>query len=326
MAEKRRVEFTTPVGRLVWGSVHEAQQKKDEKGQAKLIATGADKGKELWMFDFGVAIPKTQQHWGNEPDWGQKIWAEGHASFPGGQTQRPDFSWKVIDGDSTIPNTKGKRPADQEHNRGHWILAFSGMSAPEIWSSANGAPMRDNTPNLIQPGDEVQVFGSVTGNGSDLKPGVYLNHAGVCWRGQSRLGRISLGPQVDPSGFGAGLAPGATASAQPLANAIPGAPPAPGGITPPAPGAVPPTPTVPGTPPTPGVAPAAAPVPVAPSAAYTPTGVVPPAPGAVPTPPVPPAPAGPVMTAKAIAANLTYEALRNANWTDDQMRAEGYIA
>jgi len=325
MAKREAVAFTTPVARLVWGDVYTARPKTETNGAAKLIRSGADMGKPLHMVEFGIAIPKTQAHWANEPDWGQKIWAEGHASWPGGQTGRPDFSWKVTDGDSTVPNTKGKRPADLEHNRGHWLLAFSGMTPPEIWNSTSGQVVRDATPELIMPGDEVQVFGSVSGNGSDLKPGMYLNHGGVCWRGRSAKGRISVGPQVDPSGFGAGLAPGATAMAPALAAPIPGAPAAP---TPPVP-----TPAAPPAAPA-AVAPApvAAPVPVAvaPNPAYTPTGVVPPAPGTAPTPPAPPAPpaapAGPVMSAAATAAGYTYDMLKTAGWGDQQMRDAGYLA
>jgi hypothetical protein len=321
MAKRDPVSFTTPVGRLVWGSVHEAQAKKDQAGKDKLVASGANAGQVLKMFDFGIAIPKTQQHWASEPDWGQKIWAEGHGAWPNGQAQRADFSWKVTDGDSAIPNKKGIKPCDRQGYPGCWVLAFSGMGAPAIYDSTSGAVLPSNVPDLIQPGDEVQVNGSVVSNESDQTAGVYLNHHGVCWRGRSAKGRISVGPQVDTSGFGAGVAPGATAAAPALANAVPGAPAAPG---------VPAAPAAPVTaPPVPAAAPIAAPtVPVVPNPAYTPAGAVSPAP-AVPTPPAPQAPAapaGPVVTAKAAAEGLTYAALKGAGWNDDQMRQAGYIA
>lgn len=324
MAKRDPVGFTTPVGRLVWGSVHKAKLKTEQDGVTpKKIKSGPNMGQPLYMFEFGIAIPKTQQHWANEPDWGQKIWAEGHACWPGGQTQRNDFAWKVTDGDSTVPNKKLKKPCDQPGHAGCWILSFSGMDAPAIWSSANGTPVPDATPDLVMPGDEVQVNGSIVSNNSDQTAGVHLNHHGVCWRGRSAKGRISAGPQVDPSGFGAGLAPGASAAAPSLPNAIPGAPAAP----------VPPTPAAPAAPAAPGApAPAApAPTPVAPNPAYTPAGAVPAAPGAVPTPPAPPAPpaaapAGPVMTALAAQQGFTYDALKTAGWSDQQMRDSGYLA
>ena len=324
MAKRDPVGFTTPVGRLVWGSVHEAQQKKDSAGKDKVIASGSEAGQPLKMFDFGIAIPKTQPHWASEPDWGQKIWAEGHASWPNGQATRPDFAWKVTDGDSAIPNKKGIKPCDRQGYPGCWILAFSGKGAPAIYDSTSGAVLPSNVPDLIQPGDEVQVNGSVVSNESDQTAGVYLNHHGVCWRGRSAKGRISVGPQVDTSGFGAGVAPGATAAAPALANAVPGAP------------AVPSAPAVPGVPAAPAApvaappvpaAPVAAPaVPVVPNPAYTPAGAVPavPAAPAAPAVPVPP-PTGPTMTAKATAEGLTYAILHTAGWKDEQMREHGYI-
>lgn len=326
MAKRDPVSFTTPVGRLVWGSVHKARPKYEKDGKTpKLIKSGADAGKPLEMFEFGTAIPKTQAHWANEPDWGQKIWAEGHACWPGGHAQRKDFSWKVQDGDSTEPNTQMKRPCDQAGYPGCWVLAFSGIGAPGIFDSTSGAVLPSTVPELIQPGDEIQVFGSVSSNESDQTAGVYLNHGGVCWRGRSSKGRISVGVPVDTSGFGTGVAPGASASAPALANAVPGAPPVPG--VPPVPGAAghvaaPPVPS------NAGHVAAPPPVPVTPNAAYSPAGAV--AAPPVPTPPAPPVaappvPAGPVMTAKAAAESVTYDLLKNAGWTDQQMRDGGYI-
>jgi len=37
----------------------------------------------------------------------------------------PAFSWKVTDGDSPLPNKKGKRPCDQTGYAGHWVIWFS---------------------------------------------------------------------------------------------------------------------------------------------------------------------------------------------------------
>lgn len=79
--------------------------------------------------------------------------------------------------------------------------------------------------------------------------------------------------------------------------------------------------------------PAAAPPAYGPSGAGAPPAYGPPAgvapapdflnpPGGAPAAP-PAAPAGPVMTAKA--AGTTYEAFRTAGWTDEQLRAQGYM-
>lgn len=129
-------------------------------------------------------------------------------------------------------------------------------------------------------------------------------------------------------GLGAGLSrdqvTGAFGSA-PADGGTPGPAPAPGGA--------PAAPAAPGGAPAPAPAPSPAPAPAAPSAAPQP-GAQPPGgvqpdhgfaqgPGAPPAAPAAPTPAGPRMTAKA--AGMTYEQFREVGWTDEQMRAEGYL-
>lgn len=223
MTNRTPVEVTTPVARLLWGSVHKGRAKENEDGSPKLIKSGADQGKPLFMFEFGVGIPKTQAHWANEPGWGQALWAEAQACWPGGQTQRPDFAFKVTDGDSQVPNKRMKKPCDQEGFAGHWVVSFSGMSAPQIFSTLDGGAPRawaptPQQPELIQPGDMVQVFGTISSNNSQLTAGMYFNHRAVCMRGMSPLGRISTQAPVDANVFGAGLAPGAVATPPAVAS------------------------------------------------------------------------------------------------------------
>lgn len=240
------VNFTTPAGRLVWGSVHKSRLQKDDRtNQPKKIKTGENAGQDLYMYQFGVAVKKTKQHWkdetftkpdGTEMAWGALIHGEGTGAFPNGQTQRPDFSWKVIDGDSPIPNKRGKKPCDQEGYAECWVLSFSGINPPQIYSTMKGPAVPDNTPGLISLGDHVQVNGSVAGNESANTPGVYLNHSIVCFRG--------IGPRIvaaaggDSSAFGDGVAAGASAAPAPApmpstpAVPAPAAPPVPTPVTP----------------------------------------------------------------------------------------------
>src|SRR4051812_30072480 len=114
--------FTTPVGRMIGGSLYEGKSA-DEKGIPYAFKTGKNKGQPYSLFNFGVAFPKTPgaQHWASEA-WLSAVWALGHAAFPQGHAQRKDFSWKITDGDSTEANTKMKRPCDQEGYPGHWII------------------------------------------------------------------------------------------------------------------------------------------------------------------------------------------------------------
>lgn len=237
------VNFTTPAGRLVWGSVHKPRLQKDDRTNLpKKIKTGENAGQDLYMYQFGVAIPKSAGvDWRQEKGWGDLIAGEGVAAFPNGQTQRPDFSWKVTDGDSQVPNKRGKKPCEQEGYAGCWILSFSGISAPQIFSTLHGgAAKADATPGLINLGDFVQVNGSVAGNESANTPGVYLNHSIVCMRG--------IGPRIvaaaggDTSGFGAGVAPGASAAPAPAPMPAPSTPPVPAPAAPPVPTPVTPDP------------------------------------------------------------------------------------
>lgn len=280
--------FTTPLARLVWGSVHTPQVRKDQNGQPKLFVSGDRAGQPLRMFDFGVAIPKTQARWQDEPGWGQIIYQTGLQCWPQGQHQRTDFSWKITDGDSTIPNKNNRRPCDQEGYRGCWVLTFSGAGAPQIFSTLKGGKAEiDATPELIKPGYKVQVFGEVDTNNSSQTSGMYLNHRGVCMRGYDT--EIITQAPVDTSGFGSGVAEGS--HAMPTNVAIPGAAPAP------QPPAAP-------TPPAP--APAAPAVPVVPNANYAPS-----------------APARERMVHKD-GQSLTYAAMRAQNWTDALMAQHGY--
>lgn len=321
MAERNYIDFTLPPGRLVQGSLTEAQTT-DAEGKPLIVKSGPNMGQPRIDYYFAVAVPKTPgvAHWASE-EWGAPIWAEGHASFPGGQAQRPDFAWKIVDGDSQIPNKAGRKPCEQEGFPCCWVVRFSGGKAPQVYSMLpnQAAPVLVPDPKgVVGLGDYVQVRGSVCGNGAQNQPGVYLNHSMICLRAYGQ--RISTGPDVSTAGFGGGALP-AGASATPLASAAALPPP------PAAPGAAAPMPAAPSAalPPPPAAAPAIpgtyAP-PAVPAPAPSPAHVgLPPAP---PAPPAAPAAAGPVMLP---AANgVPYEAYKANGWTDDQLRANGLMA
>ena len=293
MAEATRI--TTPVGRLVGGSLYKPQDK-DATGSPLVIKTGPDAGKPTVRFWIPVAIPKSgETHW-NQTEWGAKIWAVGVAAFPQAH-QSPAFAWKIVDGDSRVPNVKGKFAAQNEGYPGHWVLNFGGKYAPQCLN-AHGTEVHPE-PDYIKPGYYVQVGGSVSGNGEATKPGVYLNYQFVALSGFGA--EIQFGADASEFGFGKSpLPPGA--SATPVAGIA--ATPAQAAL-----GA-----TVGYTPPPPPAAPPAAPVvAVAPNPAIL-----------TPPPPPPAVPAGPVMTAKA--AGVPYASFIAQGWTDATLRANGYMA
>lgn len=317
------VNITSPVGRIVQGSLYEAQTKNMD-GTPLVVKTGPQAGQPTQRFYFAIAVPKgaevaqcAAQNWPSSygwalTEWGQKIYALGHQAFPSFAT-RPDFAWKIEDGDSQIPNKRNKRPCDQQGFAGHWIIRLSSGFAPKVYTLLNVAsPTLLEGKDAIYPGCFVQVNFNAASNNQPNNPGVYLNHSMVCHIGYGE--RIVFGPDVGSAGFGGAMPPGATAM-PPAAFTAPVAAPAPAAVAAPAPVAhmVPAPAAAPAIVASP--APAPAPVAVAPHPAI----LTPPA--AAPAPAAPAAPAH-RMTATATA---TYETYRAAGWTDAQLIQYGHM-
>lgn len=206
-------QILTPVGRLVQGSLYEPQTK-DAEGRPLMSKDGKNARVNYY---FAVAIPKgSEKHW-SETDWGQLIYKVALARFPNGPTQSPSFAWKVIDGDSALPNTEGNKPCDCEGFPGNWILKFTSGFAPTI-TDANGANIISEKDH-VKLGYYVQVFGNVTDNDSSQKPGVFLNHTHVAF---SAFGEV-IKTRLDPKsiGFGQNVALPVGASKTPLAAFVP---------------------------------------------------------------------------------------------------------
>ena len=305
----------TPVGRIVQGSLYKGNDK-DAEGKPLVTKSGPNAGAARLDYYFAIAIPKIagHTHW-SQTDWGQLIWATGHAAFPQA-AQSPTFAWKVKDGDSTIPNRKGKRPCDQEGFPGHWILSFSSGFPPKVYN-ANGT-QQILEPDAVKPGYYVQVYGTLDGNGSTTQPGVYLNHNMVAFVAHGQ--EIYFGPDASAVGFGQNvqLPPGASATPLPggfnPAPPVPGAPPA---YAPPQPAA----PVYAAPPAAPVYAPPAIPQPAAPVyVAPNPAVLAPP----VPMAPVAP-PAAPVRRMTAKAGGHSYETLIAGGWTDITLVQQGLM-
>lgn len=223
--------LTTPVGRLVLGSLYKPQTK-DMEGRPLMYKDGKPRVK----YYFGIAIPKSgEQHW-KDTKWGSIIWNCGHTSFPNGQAGSPNFAWKINDGDSMIPNVHGKKPCEMEGHKGHWILNFSCDFAPVLVTDGGKKTLTEA--DSIKLGDYIEVYGNVSGNESDMKPGIYLNHIMVHHAGYGE--RIVFGPDAESVGFGSSPLP-AGASKTPLAS---GFAPVATVVTPPVPPPVKPYPAI----------------------------------------------------------------------------------
>ena len=296
-----RTNFTTPVGRMLMGSLYKPQTT-DAEGKPLVIKSGPNAGQPKTQYFFAVGIAKgSEQHW-SQTEWGAKIWAAGHAAFPN-QAPTPHFAWKVVDGDSTVPNRNGKKPCDREGYPGNWVVNFTSGFAPKIYNKDGSAQMVE--PNAIKLGYYVQVNGDVDGNGSTQQPGVFINHSMVALSAYGP--EIEIGPDAASAGFGQGALPaGAMSTPAGGFNPVP-----PAAATPPV--SVPPAAATP---------PVSVPLAVAPPAnpAFLQVGL----PVAPPMPPTPPAPvATTTMTAKA--AGATRESFIAAGWTPALLVEHGYM-
>lgn len=285
-----------PPGRMVGGNLDKLFPRTETNGQPKI---GRD-GKPEMQCAFGYAIPKTQARWMDEfyqhPTlgqirWGADIYSVGASAHPQ-LVASPAFSWKILDGDSQLPNKKGKKPCDQVGHAGHWV----------IWLSQGWLPTKCTADGMteitaegaIVPGYYIQVSANVVGNKlvPNGTPGVYMNPVAVALIGEGD--KIAQDVDTKTLGFGgAPLPPGA----RPVQPAV-------GGFAPPV------APPAADTPP-------AAPAPlrqVVPNPAIL--NVAPPA-------PTPAAPVGPQMTVKA--AGATYESFIAGGWNEAQMREQGYL-
>lgn len=203
-----RTNITTPVGRLVQGSIYKPQTT-DAEGKPLVVKSGPNAGQTKVTYYFAIAVPKNagEQHWA-QTHWGAIIYRVGQEGFPGGAANSPTFAWKVIDGDSQIPDRTGKRPCDREGFAGSWILRFSSGFAPKIYNKDGSAAIVE--PEAVKLGYFVQVNGDVDANGSLQQPGVFLNH--------NMVALAAFGPEIyvgpDPSAVGFGtnveLPPGAS--------------------------------------------------------------------------------------------------------------------
>lgn len=342
-----KTRFTTPVGRMVQGSVDEPQTK-DAQGNPRVVKSGPNVGQPNPQYFIAVAFPKADPQGEFGQFYGllaQQAAADFPALFPngpGGACVHPQFSFKVIDGDGLDMNAKPN--ADKEGFAGHWVVRFASAYPPRCFHAGRYSPQEQiQEKGAIKRGYFVRVSGSVEGNGNAQRPGLYVNLDMV---ELSAYGpEITSGPDAGAA-FGGGpaaLPPGASATpltppspqpgapASPLPPAATGYPPAasPAPAVPPAaapsappytgfmsPGGAPPAPAA-GSP-----APPASPQ-YAPPATGFPTSPAAPPPPAPIAPAAPPPPSGPVMLPAANGA--TYEQMIAAGWTDDTLRQHGMM-
>jgi hypothetical protein len=302
----QKIDILTPVGRLVAGDVFKANTV-DPQGRPLTIKSGPNAGQPRTEYYFAIAIPKTDPTYNTEVL--AKLQAAAKAGFPtmfdaNGQCVRPDFAWKVVDGDSNVPNQNNTIPSTKEGYPGHWVLSFKGGFAPKAYTKGGEAVITD--PEQLKRGYYIRVYGSVAANGDMQKPGVFLN--------PNMVELVGYGDEINSGPDGAAVFGGA-----PVANLPAGASVTPLAGTPMAmPSQMPAAPT--------GMhAPVFTNTPAAPVANVQPAQDFLNPPGGVPAAPQPaamPAPAAP-KTYTVQGAQYTAEQLKAGGWTDAQIATLG---
>lgn len=286
------VQIMSPVGRMVQGH----PMKMSDKGyQGKQLTDKNGNPREECFF--AVAFPKTDPLIATI--W-QQIQQVAAAGFPGGQSSRQDFSWKIKDGDQAPYNTK-------EGFAGNYVFSFKSGYTPTIYE--RGGTVQITEARQLKCGDFVRVYFNVVANGDVGKPGVYLNPQIVELVGYGD--EIKSGPSGDVFAQDPIAALPAGASATPTAG------------TPISTGATAP-PSMPGAGPVGAITPP--PMPGASSQPAVPSAGIQPSPDFLNAPPAPDQPmTAPeyVMTEKAGA--YTREQYNKAGWTDERLLAEGYM-
>lgn len=311
------MDFNTPVGRLVQGSMSMQHQKDMDTGQP-LFENGQPVMGVFFALAFPKVLPDGQQNSEFNAFFGQLAGvaaAAWPALFPQGASGActdPRFSWKYQDGDGV--NKQGKSVADKPGFKGHHIIKFFTSYPVRCFNEGHFAAHEElqQPDTVIKRGFWCRVFGEAKSNnatGSQV-PGISLYPKLVSFveRGEE----IVSGPDAQ----------------QALGGAAVGWKPAPVAGSPiPAPGAA--MPVMPGASSAPLPTPPAVTVPLPGGAPVIPAVNVP-VPGSVPAPAVNvPAPA-PTLPAYAVngtlaAQGITVDMLLKKGWTIEALLQAGHV-
>lgn len=218
--------FVTPVARLIHGHPIKQNTRTDDVTKQPLIGKDGQPVKEVYI---GIAIPKGSESDWKDTEWGKQIMMaalDAENGYDSATTRRPDFSFKVVDGDSDIPNKNGVAPNTDQYKRGHWVLNLTTRIPYPCYHFGKYSPLDAiQDVNAIKLGDYVRVNIVAKGNKPAKSPGVYLNpNLLELSRAGEAIIREGSGPDA-ASVFGGGMAPSAPVAA-PVAPSAPVPPPA----------------------------------------------------------------------------------------------------
>lgn len=170
---KNNETIITPVGRFIAGNLFKPYY------SGELWDKGPDKGKPRPNYYLGVAFEKAS---GCLDEVRKQLHALAIESFPDkfdkkGNLIVPKFSFKIEDGDSTVPNSKGKKNCDKPGYPGNWILNFSSNYTFPITTQDGKNYITDEA--LIKRGYYIRVAFKAKSNFRPDNPGIKLYQQAV---------------------------------------------------------------------------------------------------------------------------------------------------
>jgi len=159
----------TPVGRMVQGSCFKAYTT-DLEGNPLVIRNGVRAGQPREQYFLALAIDKKDKDVG---ELLKKIANMALLAFPmlhdkKGNCTKKDFAWKVVDGDEHL---------EKEGFAGCWVFRLSGGFSPKCRNK--DLTLINPDENYIKLGDYIRAYISINGNGSNVRPGMFLNPIGI---------------------------------------------------------------------------------------------------------------------------------------------------
>ena len=152
--------FATPVGRIVYNRIWD-RSTIDAEGGPLTNRDGSPRSEQVLLH----AIEKNHP---NVNAFFQLIQTAAKSVWPGEETKKQDFAWKMYDGDD--PKYAGK-----EGYPGHWVFKYTN-GLPEnarVYSHDMNDIITD--PRACKCGDYVACVIQVSSNKSTRNPGVFLN-------------------------------------------------------------------------------------------------------------------------------------------------------
>ena len=161
-------------GRIVAGHPMKANQRTDDAGKPRFKVDGSP----MLSFFVALAIPKNGTTDWKQTSWGADIYAQAQADWKNNETAMPSFSWKIVDGDSTVPNKNNVQPCTKEGYPGHWVVSIDSNFPYSCHHPDKYAPIDQiKDENVIKCGDYGRMMVSVVGNGATgtNTRGIYIN-------------------------------------------------------------------------------------------------------------------------------------------------------